>query len=154
MLSKLTAGDISKNYDWIKNAIKDSVPNHIELTDEGMINIMKSLAVGGMEAWTIYSLDNDVQNIKVLMITMITFDDIFDQNNLLIYSIKGFESLSMKEWRDSLDSLMVYGRSRKISNITAFTNIDRVIKIVNELGGNTDTKFITIPIKQVEVLDA
>jgi len=130
MLQRLTSEDIAKWWSNISEALSLSFPPTVEHKDNSVSNILQALIDGRMQCWM------EVQEGKALGIvtTAIVEEPFSGTCNLLIYSFFSHNMIA-DQWRDGLNTVREYAKSRKCYKIIAFVDKDRVATIAEKLGG-------------------
>jgi len=149
MLLKLTPSDISIHYDKIAQAFEEAAPDHITVTPTARLNMMKNLMGGQFTAWTIVEDDID----SGIIITTLTYDGIFDEKNLLIYAVRGFEPLSIVQWTETFDSLKTYAEGLDCDNVIVYTNVERIKRLMKSFGAEVNTQLLSVKLDKKEVSD-
>lgn len=145
MITKLLPENISTNWDLIKEAIAGALPPHVINTPEKLNRIMESTLSGELEVWVYYDNEDGIK-IKSIWTTSIVVDPESQTKNLLMYSIYNYDHTEDSNWLEGLKTMNAYAISKGCSNITGFTNNEYILKFVQSVGGQTDIRFIKIPV--------
>ena len=85
------------------------------------------------------------EKVKGLILTTPIYESNSDVNDLLIYSIYGFDKLGIKMIKESIATLKKYAVNKGFKRITAYSNVDSVIKMIRALGGEESWTYLSIP---------
>jgi|TARA_Y100000296_G_scaffold87435_1_gene133821 hypothetical protein len=140
MLVKVLPNQVCDHWDVVSYGIQQSLPPITIESPRRMNNILESLLLGRMVLW-IGVEDNKVQG---LLVTAFSYDKNSDVQDLLIYSIYGFEDLSTKLVVDGMDTLKKFAVSNGCKRITAYSKIKAVIDMMKRFGSE-EYSYLSIP---------
>lgn len=148
MLIQLTPEQISKYYNDIEAGIKVSVPPLAKSSPEVVTRVMERLIGGTMQAWMLvdWTGPEKAPTIYALAVTVLYPDIGSGYLNLLIYALYGYVLVPDALWREGLETLKKYAASVGAGNVVAFTRVPRIVQIVEALGGDTATRFISLEV--------
>ncbi len=135
MINRLIPEQIANLWYILKPAIAESLPPYISEHEDRMNRILTSCLCCQAEVWVYYDrLDDSNITLRGVAVTRIMIDDISNTKSLLIYALYGYGSLSDKFYLDGLKSIADYAKSKKCSNIIAYTTAPAVAKLAKHLG--------------------
>ena len=145
MLLRLLPEQISEQWDTIKPTIEESLRSACE--DADMNEVLTSLLNASSQCWvSSRKADNGGNIIEGIIITIITRDLFGEGRNLLIYSLFGYSMETKEAWRGGAKALALFAKSTQCSRITAYTDVPSLLKLVENLGGTANQRFISIPV--------
>ena len=151
MLTKLISVDISRLWDSVlKLAIKESIPPYVLLRNNTLTNILEELLVGNIHCWIAHepveSLEDELRIYAVIFTTF--FDDICSRTkSLMIYGIFALTLIPDLVWDEGIETLMKFGKEKDCSLIVGYSSNPIILQKVEALGGNTDYRYVTVPIE-------
>ena len=148
MLTKLLPEQVSKFWDIIKYAIEESLPPIAGENPDRMNRILTAALSGSVICWASYTREEGTSKFEGILITKLLYDDVSDTRNLLIYCIYGYESVSDSSWLDGLKSILKYAASKRCNQIIAYTTSPYIVKLVNDLGGDSSYNFISFNVNE------
>jgi len=146
MLTKLMPDQISNFWDIIKYAIEESLPPTVDESSNKMNNILSALLCGKAQCWASYDKIEDGNKFEGLVVTRITYDDVSDTKNLLIYCLYGYETVSKSNWLSGFKSLVKFAIGQGCNQIIGYSDVSLILKLVKHLGGETKYTFISLPL--------
>lgn len=141
MLIKLEPEQISDIWETIKFAIEKALPPMVMSNPEAMNNILLALMDKRLTCW---SYQGDI--VEAILTTQIVEDFASGQRNLLIYSAYTFKNLENADRKIIFEILKKYAKKYKCNNITAYTTLLPMIRLAKQLGGETEYRFISLPV--------
>lgn len=143
MLVKLLPNQISEQWRYIREAIIESMPPHIRLKVEQLGRILQSLLQDDMQCW--YMVDKEDQPLAILT-TAIFEDQIIGEKCLRIYSLFGFDTLPLEEWKEGYETLYQYAKGNGCDFIDAFTVLSHIEKIAVMFGSPSMMRYIRLEV--------
>lgn len=148
MLLRLLPDQIAGWWDELKPAIEVSLPPIVGDSEGRMNNILSAMLVGGIDCWISYRKNEEGVEVTGIVTTTIVVDNISGTRSLLIYSIYSPQGdLGQDGWAEGYDALSKYAKVVNCENLSAYTALDYICKVVETLGGNTDFRYVTVPLK-------
>ncbi len=135
MLTKLIPSQVAQFWNVIKHSLEQSLPPISTDSPERMNRILASCLSGNSDVWVSYDRQGDNLKFYGIAITRILFDDVSYTRSLLIYSLFGYGQFETKEWLLGLKSLADYAKSKRCSQIVAYTDNEQIVSLVKRLGG-------------------
>lgn len=146
MLTKLLPDQVSDHWDIISYAVEQSLPPIAGESPDKMNKILSSLLMGKSHCWASYTVGESKRVFEGIVITRIQHDDVSDTRNLLIYCLYGYEGVDRKSWIDGFKTLVKFAESKNCDRITGYTKEPLIIRKVEQLGGEADYTFISLPL--------
>jgi hypothetical protein len=141
MLLRLIPTEITKYWQIIEAATKESMTKELIDTQEKSNNILRALLIGKLTCW----FWKEETKIKGVMITSLQKDDILLRNNLLIYSV--YTKISQaKDWIEGFEAILKYARGNSCCKVIFYTKNEKFIRIAKHLGMTETYKMCEIDI--------
>lgn len=136
---RLAPEQIHKDWDAISQAIEASLPEFSSRGDSMRIHqVYKALMNESAECWLLSQGDAPY----VLGVVYAYVDDFTKDKNLLIYALYGYKPIAYSVWTMVFKTIKEKAKSYGCNRLIAYSNLDRVIKIAEVLGWNTDFRFM------------
>ena len=131
--------------------IGDSIVKSMPPADFGspnrMLNILTSLMSSNMQCWFVMSSPEITgENIVAIVTTVVQGGGPTEIKNLEVYTLYARRELTKSLLVDAYGTLKKYAKSRDCYRIIAYSDVDRIINIAEELGGEAKYKFITMEV--------
>ncbi len=146
MLVKLLPDQVSEHWDEISLAIRQALPPFVANSDRSMVNILKAILGGDMQCWILYSSDGAGGSIYAVMTTKVEIDEISNTKCLLIYSFYASKPLTNQLVISGFETLKKFASSEGCHKIIAYTNIPKMERLWESLGGVTITRFLEMEV--------
>lgn len=142
MLVMLLPDQVSKNWDEIKQLLKEATPGPQGAGLDRMNNILEDVLIGRKKIWISY---NQASVFDGLVGTEIYVDRINSLRTMEIFAVwaKGAGDSS---WTTGWDILARYAIKEGCQRVVAFTKEQSLIMRAKELGADTSFTFIDIPL--------
>lgn len=146
MLVQLLPEQISRGWQYIKPAIAKSLPPTVAKSDARMNTILESLIMGKLQCWLMY--DEKGGDPLAVSTTALSTDVGTGDKTLLIYSLSSVTdgSISDETWADAMYTLKQYAKSLGCIHIAGYTDVPRIMALINKIGGRTDIIYGKISI--------
>lgn len=144
MLVKLLPDQVSDHWDEISLAIRQALPPFVANSDRSMVNILKAILGGDMQCWILYSSDDTGGSIYAVMTTKIEVDEISNTKCLLIYSFYANKPLTSHLVSLGFETLKKFASSTGCYKIIAYTDIPKMERLWESLGGVAGTTFLEL----------
>lgn len=148
MLTKLIPEQIASYWDIIKEAVEKSLPPKVVEDQDNMNRILESLLLGNAQCWVSHRYNGNSKVLEVILTTQIIYDSMTNTKSLLIYSIYGYGKSPNSSWIDGLKTLVKYAYANNCVQIIAYSNVEKIKKLVSRLGGDASYSFLTLPIRK------
>ena len=149
MITRLLPEQISHFWDVIKYAVEQSLPPTVGEHPDKMNRILAAALSGKIDVWASYTKNESGNKLEAIVLTKILYDDVSGTKNLLIYCLYGYSKISTESWKDGLATFAKFAKSRGCSQIVAYTDVPRIVKLVNSLGGESKYTFISFDINEI-----
>ena len=147
MLVQLLPEQVSEYWDMIGDSIEKSMPPMDFHSPPRMLNILTMLMLGDMQCWFIMSAPEITgENIVAIATTVVQGGGPTGIKTLEVYTLFARRELTKSMLSDAYNTLKKFAKSRDCYRIIAYSEIDRIISIVEELGGEAKYKFITLEV--------
>jgi len=147
LLTKLLPDQVSKFWDVIKFAIEESLPPTVGENPDKMNRILSALLDGRAQCWVSHEDYVEGRRFEGVVVTQIITDGLSGTKNLLIYCLYGYDIVSNDSWKSGLKALAKWAISKKCSRIIGYTDVPKILKVVETLGGEAKYTFISLPLK-------
>ena len=131
MLVRLYPNQVADNWSVLSYGIQQSLPPITYESPKRLLKILEHIMLKEMDLW----VGVEKEKVKGLILTTPIYESNSDVNDLLIYSIYGFDKLGIKMIKESIATLKKYAVNKGFKRITAYSNLDSVIKMIRALGG-------------------
>ena len=118
-------------------------------SEEMLSNMLQALLAGRLECWFLCSKESKESFGKIIGVftTTITGDTIAGVRNLLIYTMSGTNSyIPDCVWKREFETLAKYARSKGCRAIRIMTVNDRIIDVVEKLGGEVVMNVVDLEV--------
>jgi len=146
VLVKLLPDQVSDNWGEISGAIRQALPSFVANSDRSMVNILKSILADDMQCWILYSSDDARESIYAVLTTKIELDEISGSRCLLIYSFYATKPLTNHLVISGFETLKKFASSVRCHKIIAYTNIPKMERLWESLGGIAETKLVELEV--------
>jgi len=130
MLVRVLPNQVCDHWDVVSYGIQQSLPPITIESPRRMNNILESLLLGRMDLWI--GLEDD--KVRGLVVTAFSYDKNSDVQDLLIYSIYGFEDLSTEIIMEGMETLKKFAVSNGCKRVTAYSKVEAVINMMKRFG--------------------
>lgn len=143
VLRRLTSKQIKDRWKDIRALLDVSLPPSTTSSDKNMMRVLESLLEGSLQCWMVLNGEKPVG----MLITSIIIEAGTLERNLLIYSFNSI-GISDELLFTGFSELCKVAREAKCVNLQAYTENDRIVELVQQLGGTASVKFLSVPIKK------
>jgi len=132
-----------KRSEWqrICSAVVKAAPPTVEVTDRLLDDLRDEINAGRMSAWS-FSNGSPIG----VALTSIREDRILGRRDLLVYAAAADRKISYPEWEACFQKLKAHALSQNCTHITAYSNVQRIAEVAAAVGGDADTRYISIPL--------
>lgn len=138
MIAKLLPDQITRNWDVIKFAMEQAIPELGERPETANI-LLEGFLVGRLSCWAVYKIVDGNYKIGGLFTTTIVSDDCLGTSNLLIYTGYALTKTSAEDWLELYKVLSKEAESLKCDKIVIYTDKPWLIKRATSLGAFSTT---------------
>jgi len=146
MINAMLPEQVARFWDVIKYGIEQSLPPISGEHPDKMNRVLSSLMSGRLICWAAYYIDGEQRVFEGIMVTTITYDMVSDTKSLLIYCLFGYGQVTDQTWLDGLRALTKYGKSKGCTTVSAYTDLDHMVKMTKALGGSSDWHYCTFDV--------
>lgn len=146
MLTKLLPEDIPRFWDLIKHAMSQSLPPVVHGDPETMNRIFSNLLAGGMDCFVSHTTRDDQAIIEGVIITSVFEDMSSGTKSLLMYMIYGYGKATGETWIGGYEYFSKHARSKGCTQIIGYTDVEKVKRIVEKLGGEARYSLVVLPL--------
>lgn len=114
----------------------------VHLTIQGCKVVESLIAAGQILAWRFFD------NGDPFGVILVTFrdDPVCERKEMLIYAIMAERYIALSTWMRAWTKLKKMACDYGCTDVGGYTNVQRVINIVEKIGGDTKTRFVSMPI--------
>ena len=147
MLLELTPERIDVFWPSIKEALKQTLPEGYR-TERTYTNILEHLFKKDMTVFLSIAKEGDEKKDTAVAILLVgdSQEPFSGLKSLLIYALYGLQDIPDWLYLEDFQQLMDWAQLQGYTEVTAYSNLDRIIKIMSKLGCKTDTHFISYSI--------
>lgn len=127
----------------IKSSLIMSLSKVMEVNEMKLSNILQALLDKRMKAW---ALVKDDKHVVGIITTTITQDTMVGVRNLFLYSLAASEYIPRRGWAAMFALAKRIAKAEECSSMIGFSKEPFVLKMVEGLGGTTDTRMITLEV--------
>jgi len=144
MLILLQPEQALRNWSVISEPLRIGLLSHYEKTDGIMANIAELILSEAMQCW---SLEHENKTVAIGL-TMMAREDLTRRKSLIIEALvrTSDEPIADSLWMEALSALAKYGRGQGCTEITLYTDVERLKELVLLAGGSIATVYGRIPI--------
>lgn len=128
-------------WDLIKEGIDATLPPYVTNDPKRMESVQMGLLGSLAQCWVYV---DDTPSVIGFVLSRIVYDDFTDSTNLLIISIYGFKPVTGEAWVDGFETIRRFGVGKGCEKIIAYTNENKVKRIVERFGGVAEYSFVSI----------
>lgn len=142
MLVQLLPENVSSRWEFFAPILGMSLPPNITSTIQGMSSILSAIMREDLAVW-VYDDDGEV---VFVMSTVIQTDPVTYKKSLLIYSLTGIRDISDRMWKEAYETIRKYARYHGCENIIAYTENEKIVNYINNIGGKATFKLIQLEV--------
>lgn len=138
--TQLTPSAISKYWDLILVAVKNSLPSGCTLEDIDPLRVYNLCLGGSIQVWAIFDMEsNDEEKLIAMVITSLSQDMLSGNKNLIITNLYGFDPFGMSKEHiiNGFNTIRKWAIHEQCKHILAFTVKSNIESIVEMLQGST-----------------
>jgi len=146
VLVRLTPEQVTRNWNEIAYAIKACLPPVVENSDDVMNSALSGLVGSELQCWVGVASFNGINKICGIVITKINTEFGTKAKNLVVLTLYGYTKIENSLWLEGLDTLRQFARDNGCSKIIGYTNVKRVVEVVEQLGGRGEFRLISLEV--------
>ena len=147
MLTKLLPEQIAKFWPVVRYTVEQSLPPIVGDHPDKMNRILSACLSGSLDVWVSYLINEEVRKFDGVVLTQLLHDDASGTNNLLIYCLYGYEKVLKQSWLDGFEAILKYAKSKRCTQVVAYTEVQYLIDLVKSLGGEARYTFVSFNVK-------
>ena len=142
MLVRILTDQVQNLWPAIKHGLKESLPPTVIANEQTMANTLAALLSGEMIAFAA------VQNNDVYAIVILSFiwDNIVKEQSLLVFSLFAYRHIDDEMWQQGFAELRAFAKANFCNKIVAYSQNERILDLVNDLGGSTAYRYIELEV--------
>lgn len=132
---------IEENWDDIFRSIEEALPPYAEKEEADMreILIKRELFSGNAECWVLANKEGE----PYVLFTLQIAKDLFSEKKfLIVYSVYAYKVIRNNVWLQTFDTLRKRAKKRGFSQVVAYTDNKRVLRIAESLNWDVSYHFI------------
>ncbi len=134
---------ITRLWPSIKASILLSYPPELPDREDVMSNIMQALLAGRMHAWMLMEDTGEGHKIFGFITTSVATDALSGAKSLYIYTAGAIQPVPLKATRYAIKKLMYIAKRIGCDSITARSDNERFIKLLERYGFNSKVRQLT-----------
>lgn len=138
MILQMLPEQVVAKWDYLEALFLSSLPVQYQ-TEHSAVSMLKAILMEDCQVWQIIS---DEQEVLGYGITHLKVDSIIDMRYLFLYLLVAENVVSVPMWKDALQALKNYARSRACVSVQAITVIEEVKRLASMLGGSNEQTLI------------
>jgi len=144
-LKKIDCFNNNKSSLWgqIEDVFRRSAPKTIIVDDDMIDRLYSAVVFGDIDVLSL----TDENGLAAIILTIIREDSVLGSRELLIYAGAAFRKLSWQDWAQCINCVSKYAAAHKCKEITALTMVPKVYDMAARVGGNINTRYISIPVE-------
>ena len=144
IILRLLPEQIMQMWPPIKTCIQSSLPPHVAASVEALTYIQEQLLLGSLQCWI--GREENMNTPCMVATTQIVHDPVSNVRNLLIYTVTAIANHSHTVWIDGLKVMREFALSNQCINIIAYSDQPEALAVLENLGGDTSWRLITISV--------
>lgn len=135
-LIQLTYDQISSMWDSLKGFVHETLPTvDDKLYEHRLNNILQELLMGKAQLWVGYRAVEVEQHEPIgFVITYYSINALDREKNLLVYSLYGFQSVSLSWMVQGLETLTKFAKTMGLHNVILYTDNPAILKYLERSG--------------------
>lgn len=152
MLIEMLPTDVTRYWDQVKKAVDSTLPRDIPQRITVLNNVFSALINRRIQCWAYR--ESSKEPIIALVLTLLRKDAFSEESELVICSVYSFKLVPEEAWVDVLRTLQRYAVGRGCWRVVAYTNVPRIRRMIEGLGGSTEYTFAAFPVNTNGRIDA
>lgn len=147
VIRRLLPQHISRYWEIIRHAIKETTRGWVEPTEEYMTSMIGKLMSGTVQCWAVQEAENGNIRVAAFLFTAVVDDPLSNQKNLLLNGIYVTNSSlnNLGIWRYGLKVLLDFARNSECRNLMFYTDVPDLVQMAEKLGATTNITFGFFP---------
>jgi len=140
-LLRLEPDFVSKYWDEFLPMINASLPATEDSQRDA--RLLSAVMSGVLTCW---AYNDEDEGLIMFGTTTFAADTIDGERNLLIYTIFSNGKVNMGQWKQAFVRLREFAEGKGCKAIIAYSNVSRVVKLVEQLGGDSSTRVLRLEV--------
>lgn len=145
-LIKFYPEQVASYWHFLSPIIESTLPPISSGGVDRMQKVLEAILAGNLEVLQFCDMSDGNVTVKGFVVVAEINNIDCTGKQLLIYSIYSYESVSKADIVDGLRLLKEYAKSRGCDAITAYTNLESLVKYVKRVGGSTTFTFLRLEV--------
>lgn len=135
--------DPRRSDDWLQmmKVLMKAAPPTVKMTDQILDRCRSELLDGKMEGW----LFSDGAPMSIAL-TKIRNDFLLGKKELLIYAAAHLRKMTESDWDACFEKMRLHSVSKGCTHMTCYTIVPRIMEMAARMGGDIETRYISIPL--------
>ena len=143
-LLRLSGDQAARYWPVLSPGFAASMPPGVLPQSTVLNNMLQAVLSRHMNCWTVKARRGDKEPMIAGFLTAIRTDPISGQRALMIYSLFTKGDATNEEWKEAITLLRRVARAQKCHIIMAFSKNVRVIRMIENNGGNTEYRVVEL----------
>lgn len=143
---KLYPEQVARHWDLLCPLIESTLPPVTTPGNKRSIKILEGLLSGVLIMHQFYHQLEDSVKALAFIITIASNSVDGTGKDLFIYSVYGYEAVSLKDIFEALDLIKAYAKGEGCNAITALTDVPQLKDYIKRAGGSTEYTFIRLEV--------
>jgi len=131
----------SEHWDLVSLMVEKAAPPTVIVDSTLLSNVRKAMLEGSLDGW-VFSNSSPI----AAALTTIREDPIFGKKEMIIYAAMHLRKMSDAEWDGCFRMLRIHSIVKGCTHIGAYTVVQKIMDMGLRMGGNIDTRYISIPL--------
>jgi hypothetical protein len=140
MLLKMLPTQVSRYWEVILEGIKGGLPPDTFSSIAEENRLLKAITDGSMDVWLVVDTAA-AKKVRALVVTTVVSDEVTRTRDLLLYCTFAFVPVRDEVWLEIDKDLVKVAHTNKCDRMVAYTKEDRVIKLMQACGYDTEYRF-------------
>jgi len=149
LINKLLPEQVSAFWNVIKYALEESLPPFVHDHPDKMNRVLTSILCGNIDVWASYNkLPDETIKFESIAVTQELYDEPSGTKSLLIYCLFGYDYIDEESWTQKFSTVIKAAKELGCVQVTAYSNVEKVIKSAKKFGGDTSYTFISFDVDE------
>lgn len=126
----------------IRTTLERAAPPTVKMTEHLISKLRTKLLLKEATAWLFGDDDGPI----AVAVTMSREDELLDKKEVLIYAAANLRRMTNDEWDQCFAKMRLHALSRGCTHLTCMTVVKRIIEMAERMGGDTSTRYVSIPL--------
>jgi len=135
---------ISNYWEDIRAGMNEALPPGAPDRDQ---RLLAKMLGGIVQVWISYYRGQDEEPIvDGAVLTTVVEDRVHDSRSLLIYALWAIDETHYNTWQEGMEAMKKYAKGRMCNRVIGYTDEEKVLSLVEALGGEARYTFVTFDI--------